>query len=185
MISTRRRFLTSISGIFGLTSQNNFTGLGTSITSLLSFSPWRTGASATGPRTAHNTTPASAKASTTSTPPWLDHWLRLPRHLILGDHLRQLPPHLADQAYRTSLIAERIRTGKTITFSYHGGSTPGEPRQVIPVSLFTVQPLHPTHQPSNLTQQPFYLLAYCLTRHSTRTFRIDRIQLSPAPQPPP
>lgn len=70
---------------------------------------------------------------------------------------------------------ERIRDGRTLRFTYHGGSTPGEPRSILPVFLFTV-PSHSEIQ--DLSQEPVYLMAHCLTRGSVRIFRLDRIQIA-------
>ena len=110
-----------------------------------------------------------------SIPPWLDRWLRLPRLPLMRNHLLQLGMAHNAECFTAALLAERIRTGKPAAFTYNGGSSPGETRTVIPVFLFSV-PENVDHP--DLTREPVYLLAHCLTRHATRTFRLDRISLA-------
>lgn len=107
-------------------------------------------------------------------PAWLSAWLRLPRLPVLRDQLPQLGPDREIEWYLASLALSRIQSGKSIHFTYHGGSEPGTFRQVVPMFLYAV--------PSNLADQdlarePLYLLAHCLRRKAPRTFRLDRIAL--------
>ena len=131
--------------------------------------------------------------------PWLDSWNRLPRHPVLQDDLQWFEewthnernheltrPHgpvlLSTfdrrlEEIRTAFrIHQAITSGRPTTFIYQGGSQPGTRRKVIPVMLFTTPP-KAQHHDSSPEMEPLYLLAHCLIRHATRTFRINRILL--------
>ena len=104
--------------------------------------------------------------------PWLAAWLRQPRLPLLRHHLPLLGDHRHHERTLATHIMTRIRNGEAMSFLYHGGSDPGSTRRIYPTLLFTtpIDTANPDH-PRN----PIYLLAYCLTRHATRVFRLDRM----------
>ena len=54
----------------------------------------------------------------------------------------------------------------TLPIIYHRGTTPGQPRIILPLALIR-KPLYHTN----------YLIAYCHTRQQQRTFNLDEIEL--------
>jgi hypothetical protein len=165
MISTRRSFLTSITGVTAAW-------------------PWRTGRSEAPSQSAHNTAPSTATAETPPRPefthpeidlwlePWLDSWQSLPRVPLVRDQIPLLGTARSAEWHRAIIITSRIREARDYDFIYHGGSQPATRRNVLPVLLFTTPP---TSNPPDLTREPIYLLAHCLKRKAVRTFRLDRI----------
>jgi hypothetical protein len=165
MISTRRSFLTTITGATGMAAAW----------------PWRKGSGDAPPRSAHDNALSTATATCPPASPdfpesdyGLDTWQRLPRVPLVRNQIPELGQNRAAEWFHASLITCRIREGRPFDFFYLGGSEPGEGRTVHPVLLFTV-PTHPG--PPDLTRDPVYLLAHCLKRNAVRTFRLDRLHL--------
>ena len=120
--------------------------------------------------------PSSPAASLPdNTPHHLDAWQRLPRLPLTRRQLAQFRDTRDNESFIAALLIHRIHIGKPVTFTYHGGSTPGQPRTALPTFLFTVPTdlLNP-----DLAREPFYLLAHCTSRNAPRTFRLDRIRLA-------
>lgn len=111
-------------------------------------------------------------SAATADPSWLEAWLRLPRVPLGRAPFPQLGTNRLHAWQTATLISQHIELGSQLGLIYEGGSEPHAWRNVLPVHLFTV----PTHgdQP-NLTNDPIYLLAYCLKRRAARIFRLDRI----------
>lgn len=65
----------------------------------------------------------------------------------------------------TRSLATAVRAGRRVRFRYHGGSTPGAPRDVSPGLLFTVEGF-----------TGLYLSGYCHTRRAERTFLAARME---------
>lgn len=119
-----------------------------------------------------STTPYSLFSHPSDDPAWLTAWLRLPRLPIMPDHL----PHFAEfrraEFELSCSILSHIQSGKPLTFTYHGGTEPETRRRVLPTFLYAT-PSNIAHP--ELSHEPLYLLAHCLTRKAPRTFRLDRI----------
>lgn len=165
MISTRRSFLTTITGATGMVAAW----------------PWRKGSGETPPRSTHDNASSSATATCPpasaefqETADWLNAWQRLPRVPLVRDQIPGLGEKRSAEWFHAALISYRIREGRPFDFFYQGGSEPGAWRSVHPVLLFTA-PTQPG--PPDLTREPLYLLAHCLKRHAVRTFRLDRLHL--------
>ena len=62
-------------------------------------------------------------------------------------------------------VLEAHWEGREINFIYLGGSTPGEPRRVVPMKVFRVA-----------GQGSVYFTGWCQVRGEERTFRLDKIQ---------
>lgn len=62
-------------------------------------------------------------------------------------------------------IVALLPSGRPLTFQYHGGTTPGCERTILPTHLF-----------ENMARSHTYLQGYCLNRLASRTFRLDRIE---------
>lgn len=107
-----------------------------------------------------------------------DSWHRLPL-IPLPD---ETDAHILLPAWQRLIgqtLTRAIHTSTPITFTYQGGTTPGAIRTVLPILLFQKSPDQKLH-----CNTPTYLLAWCLTRQSPRTFRLDRIHhLSPHHHP--
>jgi predicted DNA-binding transcriptional regulator YafY len=90
--------------------------------------------------------------------------------------LAMLPPNSAPGEIQVAVfILKALEAAATLDFAYYGGSHPSERRRVRPVLLF--QKIHPEEKRETASPAPLYLLAWCLTRQSTRTFRLDRMAL--------
>jgi predicted DNA-binding transcriptional regulator YafY len=88
--------------------------------------------------------------------------------------LAMLPPNSAPGEMQVAVfILKRLEAAATLDFAYYGGSQPSERRRVRPVLLF--HKIHPKPELEIASPSPLYLLAWCLTRQATRTFRLDRI----------
>ena len=102
------------------------------------------------------------KASAVLAPPlppvteiWLAEWQAAPRLPIVKSD---------DPTERFFLSALRLK--QPVSFTYYGGSEPGNIRDVHPVLLFRVD-----------GYRSAYLTAYCQSRHEIRSFRLDRVLL--------
>ena len=95
-----------------------------------------------------------------------------------------------EEALREIELAHTIlhhhRTGRPLTFTYSGGTTPGKARTVLPIQVFktndqVVEEMnHSNVLLYHLSTEHYYLEAYCLERLAPRTFRLDRIE-NPTP----
>jgi len=85
----------------------------------------------------------------------LDHWMNAPRFPVWDPGC---------PLGRVFVMA--IHNQHPCTFVYHGGSTPGGKRTVMPAQLFTVG-----------SSEALYLAAWCMGKEAHRVFRIDRVKL--------
>ena len=127
------------------------------------------------------TNPLSAKpvSPTNPIPAHLAEWLRIPQQPILTSDEVAL-----EEQDMATLILQHIHTGNPITITYHAGTSPGHSRTITPVLLFQKieNPYalinYPTpFDPSMIEIPPIYLIAHCHLRQTTRTFRLDRIEI--------
>ena len=123
-------------------------------------------------------------------PEWLREWQRIPRLEVTPEALA-LHGDLHQRAIAASIF-HRIDDYTPFTFRYLGGSQPGRIRRVLPVQLFGLDDSghrgshgdSVANLPGPGDGAPIYLLAWCLSRNAPRTFRLDRMQASPALPPP-
>ena len=108
---------------------------------------------------------ATRKVSAALAPPlppvteiWLAEWQSAPRLPIVKSD---------DPTERFFLRALSLK--QPVSFSYYGGSAPGDIRAVHPVLLFRVD-----------GYRSAYVTAYCQARQEIRTFRLDRVHLLPS-----
>lgn len=73
---------------------------------------------------------------------------------------------------KTQLLLPSLLACHPIRFTYHGGTSPGQTRTILPGLLF-----HPEDTPTTT-----YCLGWCQKRQSNRLFRLDRMsQIEPVP----
>jgi predicted DNA-binding transcriptional regulator YafY len=99
----------------------------------------------------------------------LTKWLKMPMQPI--HFAAEIPPQ-APSITLPIFAAIHDRKGE-IQFTYQGGSEPGQRRHVLPILLFQKITSQADSELPNLS--PIYLLAHCLNRKASRTFRLDRI----------
>jgi len=99
--------------------------------------------------------PLAAQQEQSPAPNGLDHWVKAPRF-----------PVWEPGCPLGRIFIMAIHSGHPCTFVYHGGSSPGAKRTVIPAQLFTVG-----------RSDTLYLAAWCMNAEAHRTFRIDRVEL--------
>jgi hypothetical protein len=146
--------------------------------------------------------PTGTQSSLSPLPPELDAWLSLRRepirsHLDIEYPIEHAQRELRDELTspdgtraRADIYRDRLREldlvsqllplvnrGGPLRFTYHGGSTPGESRTVLPTMLFTVPDDWCEVEDLWPEMDPIYLLAHCTHRNAPRIFRISRITI--------
>jgi predicted DNA-binding transcriptional regulator YafY len=105
--------------------------------------------------------------------PWDDYispprpWEPTARYAQTWENAYTHPVYTAspDDTLTTQLLLHLYQR-HPISIIYHGGSTPGETRTILPIEIIR-KPLYHTN----------YLIAHCQKRQKTRTFNLEKIEL--------
>ncbi|MGE9271518.1 MAG: hypothetical protein ACQKBU_12005 [Verrucomicrobiales bacterium] len=93
-----------------------------------------------------------------------------PLEAHIGSPCRAIAPiHPVRESYdRTAKVfLEAMKSGRSISLFYLGGSSPGSLRRFFPESLYRLEP-----------GGPIFATGICQRRKATRTLRLDRVRLA-------